>query len=143
MVDMLGIELLGFVLGLLFILPSFYLSRKWGTDGWVWAAAAISLPFFYVGFGLLANDWQAIRLELMWGAPYIITGAILLLTRARSAGALYLLAGFWFVHAAYDFWHDHLFINPGVWEIYPAFCAAVDLSVATYLVYLARRPVSA
>ena len=136
-------DLLGFLLGLGFIVPSFYLSRRWNIDGWFWAAALISLPFFYVGFGLLAHDGAAIRAELIWGAPYILTGALLLISRARSAGALYLLAGFWLVHAAYDVWHDLLFINPGVWEIYPAFCAAIDFSVAAYLVYLARKPRSA
>lgn len=136
-------DVTGALLGAVFIAIAIFLSRRWGTDGWIWAAALISLPFFYVGFGLLANDWGAIKLELLWGAPYIITGGLLLITRARSAAALYLLAGFWLIHAGYDFWHDLLFINPGVWDIYPALCAVVDFTVAAYLVYLARRPLTA
>ncbi len=136
-------DLVGALLGLAIIIPSFLLSKRWGTDHWVWAAALISLPFFYVGFGLMADDWDAIMAELIWGAPFIIMGTILLVTRARGPVALYLLAGFWLVHAGYDFWHDLLFINPGVWDIYPALCAVIDFSVAAYLVYLARGRVTA
>lgn len=128
--------------GLGFTGATIWATRTIKSDGWAWALGLILLPLFYVGFGLLANDAIAIKSELIWGLPYFITGTLILLFRNRIPTAAFLITAlFWLFHAAYDFWHDLLFINPGVWDWYPLFCAAVDFSVCAYLIYLARNQI--
>ena len=69
--------------------------------------------------------------EFLYELPYIPNG--LLAWRMRSKAALLVVAIAWLSHGFYDFYHDILFINPGVFSWYPAFCAIVDVTVAGYL----------
>ena len=82
-------------------------------------------------FGVLAMDGTVILTEFFLELPSIITG--LLAWRMRSKAALLVVAIAWLSHGFYDFYHDILFINPGVFTWYPAFCAIVDVTVAGYL----------
>ena len=91
----------------------------------------ITLPVYYMLFGVLAMDGTIILTEFLYGLPFIITG--LLAWRMRSKAALLVVAIAWLSHGFYDFYHDILFINPGVFTWYPAFCAIVDVTVAGYL----------
>jgi len=133
-------DILALMGGLGFVGGSLFVTRRFGIDQWAWAAGLIALPLFYVGFGALAQDIDAIRAELLWGLPYFITGGLILLTKGKSTAALLITAIFWLLHAGYDFWHEDLFINPGVWDWYPLFCAVIDVSIFAYLIYLARHP---
>ena len=82
-------------------------------------------------FGVLAMDGTVILTEFFLELPSIITG--LLAWRMRSKAALLVVAIAWLSHEFYDFYHDILFINPGVLTWYSAFCAIVDVTVAGYL----------
>lgn len=131
------IHLLGAIGGVGFTLSWIWLAKRYNIEGWSYAGGMLLLPLFYVGFALLAPDNQGhlIEQELLHGLPFFIGGAVLLLWRAPAS--LYAVAAFWLAHAFYDFGHDLFFINPGVWEIYPAFCAGVDGALGVYLLYLA------
>ena len=95
------------------------------------AVFLITLPVYYMIFGVLAMDGTVILTEFLYGLPYILTG--LLAWRMRSKAALLVVAIAWLSHGFYDFYHDILFINPGVFSWYPAFCAIVDVTVAGYM----------
>jgi hypothetical protein len=48
-----------------------------------------------------------------------------------------------FAHGVYDFFHGHLFINPGVPVWWPQFCSAFDVVAAAFLaglIQLAKTP---
>ena len=76
-------------------------------------------------------DGTAILKELLSGLPFIITG--LLVWRMRSIAALLVVALAWLSHGFYDIYRDILFVNPGEFSWYPAFCALVDVTVVGYL----------
>ena len=97
-----------------------------------WPFFLITLPVYYMLFGVLAMDGTVILTEFLYGLPYILTG--LLAWRMRSQAALLVVAIAWLSQGFYDFYHDILFINPDVFSWYPAFCAIVDVTVAGYLV---------
>ena len=96
-----------------------------------WPFFLVTLPVYYMLFGVLAMDGTVILTEFLFGLPYILTG--LLAWRMRSKAALLVVAIAWLSHGFYDFYHDILFINPGVFSWYTAFCAIVDVTVAGYL----------
>ena len=96
-----------------------------------WPFFLVTLPVYYMLFGVLAMDGTVILTEFLYGLPYILTG--LLAWRIRSKAALLVVAIAWLSHGFYDFYHDILFMNPGVFSWYPAFCAIVDVTVAGYL----------
>lgn len=133
------IHLIGAIAGAAFVLFFVWGAKRLGTEGWSYAAALILLPIFYMGFGALApaNQGRLIGQEMLYGLPFFLGGVLLLVWRAPAA--LYLVAAFWGVHAFYDFGHDMFFENPGVWAIYPAFCAVIDGLMALYLITLANK----
>jgi hypothetical protein len=127
-------ELIGLIVGVVFVLPTIYLARKNNTESWAWPLFLISLPVWYMLFGLLAMDSTTILNELLFGLPYILTG--LIAWRFKTPLMLVVLAIAWLSHGLYDYYHEYhnfLFVNAGVFSWYPAFCAAVDLAVGTYL----------
>ena len=93
----------------------------------------ICLPLIYVGFGLFADGTGVIQQEFLYGLPFIAMGIICAVTELKYSG--YLVALFWFSHAAYDLFHQKLFINSGVPSWYPVVCAAIDLSVGLWIIY--------
>ncbi|RKP49853.1 hypothetical protein D7Z26_18655 [Cohnella endophytica] len=125
------------LVGILLGVASILLTRKVNRLSWLYSAVVISLPLIYVTFALVAADYAAVAMELLWGAPFIIGGAACLLFRvempARIVGIL------WLAHAVFDVVHDRLFVNPGVPQWYPLFCAAVDVVIGGYLMRFASR----
>lgn len=124
-------ELIGLIIGAIFIVPTIYYVRKKQWDGLTWPLFLVSLPIYYMLFGVLAWDGSAVLNELLYGLPFIAIG--LLVWKMNSKMALYIIAAGWLCHGFYDFYHDAFFVNPGVFNWYPAFCALVDVSVAMYL----------
>lgn len=130
-------EIIGIIIGLIFIIPTIYIIRQRGLDAWAWPLFLVTLPIWYMLFGLLAMDGTAILNELLYGLPYIATG--LLVWKMKSAPVLILVAVAWISHGFYDHYHDVFFVNPGVFSWYPAFCALVDISVGGYLLVSYKR----
>ena len=130
-------DLLGALIGVVFIVPTIYLIRTRGWDSLAWPFFLVTLPVYYMLFGVLAMDGWVIFKEFLFGLPYIITG--LLVWRITSGPTLLVIAFAWLSHGLYDFYHDVFFVNPGVFSWYPAFCALVDVAVAGYIVASYRR----
>ena len=130
-------DLIGLIIGIVFIVPTIYLIRNKQWDALAWPMFLVTLPIYYALFGVLALDGTVVIKELLYGLPYIITG--LLVWRMRSKAALVVIALAWFSHGLYDFYHDVFFVNPGVFSWYPAFCAFVDIVVAAYILLSYRR----
>jgi len=123
----------GIALGIL----SIFLIRKVNGESWLYSAVVISLPLIYVTFALVAADYTAAAMELLAGAPFIIGGAVCLILRVKMSARI--IGILWIVHAVFDLVHDRLFVNPGVPEWYPLFCAGVDVVIGTYLIQLVSR----
>ena len=124
-------DVLGVIIGILFIIPPIYFIRTKDLDKVAWPFFLITLPVYYMLFGVLPMDGTVILTEFFLELPSIITG--LLAWRMRSKAALLVVAIALLSHGFYDFYHDILFINPGVFSWYPSFCAIVDVTVAGYL----------
>ena len=125
-------EILGLLLGIAFVLPTVFVIRRKQWDQIAWPLILLTLPIYYMLFGLLAGDMQVILLELLYGIPFILLGVVC--WKMGSVWMVYVLAAGWLMHGVYDFTHDHFFENPGVFTWYPAFCALIDVFVAVYLV---------
>ena len=130
-------ELIGIAVGIGVVVPTIYFIRKREFDSRVWPVFLFTLPVYYMLFGLLAMNGTVILNELLFGLPYIATG--LIVWRIKSRLSLYLIAIAWLSHGFYDYYHDLLFVNPGVFSWYPAFCAVVDLAVGGYLLADSKR----
>lgn len=127
-------EIIGLIIGVVFIVPTIYLARKNNIESWSWPLFLISLPLWYMLFGVLAMDSTTVLNELLFGLPYIVTG--LIAWRIKTPFMHIVLAIAWLSHGLYDYYHAYhnfLFVNAGVFSWYPAFCAVVDLAVGTYL----------
>ena len=111
------------------------------NENWLYSASAISLPLLYAGFAVYAGNVTDVRLELLYGLPYIALGVACLFFDIKASG--YILAALWALHGVYDMSHEQLFINEGIPDWYPLFCAVLDWVVAIYIAVLASKLPSA
>ncbi|MEP1470155.1 MAG: hypothetical protein ABJK25_04215 [Halieaceae bacterium] len=130
-------ESIGVIIGLAFTLPTIYFVRRQKFDSWAWPIFLVSLPIWYMAFGLLALDGKVMLSEVIVGLPYIVTG--FLVWKIKFRFAYYVLGIAWLSHGLYDYYHDVFFVNPGVFSWYPAFCAVVDVLVGAYIVLNAKQ----
>jgi len=128
---------IGLVIGFAFIVPTIRLIRAKGWDSIAWPLFLVTLPIYYMLFGVLAMDWSIVLKEFLYGLPYFITG--LVVWRIQSRYTLVVIALAWISHGFYDFYHDIFFVNSGVFSWYPAFCAFVDIVVGGYILFSYRR----
>ncbi|MFF5343995.1 hypothetical protein ACFY4H_25320 [Streptomyces althioticus] len=112
---------------------SIVVGRRFG-DGWLFAATVILLPLVYAAFALVNGDPSTALLELLVGLPFVVGGITGLLFR-RHATVL-LVGGLWVIHAVFDGAHDLLYANPAVPRWYPTLCAAIDLTIGIYLLWV-------
>ena len=127
----------GLALGAAFIFPAIAFVRRKHWDASAWPLFLVTLPIWYLLFGVLAMDLTVVIKELVYGLPYIGIG--LLVWRIKSDFTLVIIAVAWLSHGFYDFYHDRFFVNPGVFGWYPAFCGFVDLVAGIYLLTIYRK----
>jgi hypothetical protein len=122
--------------GLLFAALLVYASRYWQLESWSYTLSLIFLPLIYMVFGLFSEGDDIVLMEFCFGIPYFIIATIGMLREFK--GSAYVVAGLWFLHAMYDLIHNQLFINTGIFDWYPYFCAAVDFAISAYILWASR-----
>ncbi len=124
-------EILGLVIAIIFFVPTILYLRKKRIEAHAWPLFLATLPIYYMLFGVLAWDLNSVLLELIVGMPYILCG--LMVWKIESRTSLIIIAFAWMSHGVYDYLHNHIFVNPGVFAWYPSFCAFVDIAVGVYI----------
>lgn len=118
-------------------------ARRLEKTQWAYPLLLATFPIYYWVFAVYASDYTALLNELMAGVTFLAIAYVAY--RSRSFATLLLLAIGYVAHAAYDFYHDALFVNSGVPTWWPEFCGSVDVLIGGYVAYLAfslRRRVS-
>jgi len=87
----------------------------------------IVIALLYGLFAVMGGSTRALGLESVAMSGFIFA-AILGFKRN-----LWWVVGALFAHGVYDFFHGHLFINPGVPAWWPQFCSAFDVVAAAVL----------
>lgn len=130
-------KVLGVGAGLLLGALSVWLARRLRIERWGYTLSLIGLPLFYVFFAWRSGDENTAFIEFFYGMLYLASGLVFAISRLKFSA--YIVAVLWLLHAAYDIAHGHLVMNLGVPAWYPHFCAAVDVVIGAYLIWLARR----
>jgi hypothetical protein len=92
----------------------------------------IVIALLYGLFAVMGGSLRALGLESVAMAGFIF---VTILGFKRN---LWWVVGALFAHGVYDFFHGHLFINPGVPVWWPQFCSAFDVVAAAFLAGLIR-----
>ncbi len=92
----------------------------------------IVIALLYGLFAVMGGSIRALGLESVAMAGFIF---VTILGFKRN---LWWVVGALFAHGIYDFFHGHLFINPGVPAWWPQFCSAFDVVAAAFLAVLIR-----
>ena len=92
----------------------------------------IVIALLYGLFAVMGGSMRALGLESVAMAGFIF---VTILGFKRN---LWWVVGALFAHGVYDFFHGHLFINPGVPAWWPQFCSAFDVVAAAFLAGLIR-----
>ena len=69
-------DFLGVIIGILFIILTIFFIRTKDWDKVAWPFFLITLPVYFVLFGVLAMDEKAILKEFLYGLPFTITGLL-------------------------------------------------------------------
>jgi hypothetical protein len=93
----------------------------------------IVIALLYVLFAITADSTQALLLELLPGALFVIAAVAGFKTRLW-----WVVAGL-IGHGLFDFVHGHFISNPGVPVFWPGFCATYDVVAGVYLAFLLKR----
>ena len=97
----------------------------------------IVIALLYGLFAVMGGSMRALGLESVAMTGFIF---VTILGFKRN---LWWVVGALFAHGVYDFFHGHLFINPGVPAWWPQFCSAFDVVAAAFLaglIQLAKTP---
>ena len=92
----------------------------------------IVIALLYGLFAVMGGSMRALGLESVAMTGFIF---VTILGFKRN---LWWVVGALFAHGVYDFFHGHLFINPGVPVWWPQFCSAFDVVAAAFLAGLIR-----
>ena len=110
--------------------------RYWKFESWSYALSLLFLPSIYMIFGVFSKGDNIILWEFYFGIPYFVLGVLLIYCSFRWSA--HLVAFLWFSHAFYDFFHNSIFVNTGVFTWYPYFCAAIDFVICVYILWIAQ-----
>lgn len=92
----------------------------------------IVIAALYGLFAILGKSMTALGLESVIGAGFILTAVL------GFKYNLWLVVAALAIHGVYDFFHGHLFANPGVPVWYPGFCGTYDVVAAGWLAWMIR-----
>ncbi len=92
----------------------------------------IVIALLYGLFAVMGGSMHALGLESVGMTAFI---AVSILGFKRN---LWWVVGALFAHGVYDFFHGHLFVNPGAPVWWPEFCSAFDIVAAAFLAVLIR-----
>lgn len=89
---------------------------------------------YYILFAAMAAPGSVLMIESLLASGFLLVGV------AGFRTNLWLVAAALAGHGAFDLVHDRFIDNAGVPAWWPAFCAAVDLTLAVALGFLLARP---
>lgn len=123
-----------YLIGISLALAAFLFARFVGLDRdrAFYPTVMIVIALLYALFAAISGSGTVLALESI-----AIVGFILLAVIGFKF-SLWLVVVALFGHGVYDFFHGHLFVNPGVPAWWPAFCMAYDLTAAAGLAWLLR-----
>lgn len=101
------------------------------------AAGLVLLPFVSVWFSLARGETSTAALELVAGLPFVVVGALALVVSTPLALAAVGLL--WIAHAAFDFVHSVVLVNPAVPGWYLGVAAITNVAIGAYALWLAAR----
>lgn len=124
-----------YLIGVTLALAAFLFARYVGLDRdrAFYPTVMIVIALLYGLFAAISGSVTVLALE-----SFAIVGFILLAVIGFKS-SLWLVAVALFAHGVYDFFHGHLFTNPGVPVWWPAFCMAYDVTAAAGLGWLLWR----
>lgn len=124
-----------YLIGIGLALGAFFFARIVGLDRdrAFYPTVMIVIALLYGLFAALGGSGTALALE-----SFGIVGFVLLAVLGFKSN-LWLVAAALLAHGVYDFFHGHLFVNPGVPAWWPAFCMAYDVTAAAGLAWLLAR----
>jgi hypothetical protein len=125
-----------YLIGITLALAAFLFARFVGLDRdrAFYPTVMIVIALLYALFAAISGSGTVLALESI-----AIVGFVLLAVLGFKS-SLWLVAAALFAHGIYDFFHGHLFANPGVPAWWPAFCMAYDVTAAAGLAWLLVRP---
>jgi hypothetical protein len=88
---------------------------------------------YYVLFAVMGGSSRALGIESA------VMGIFFLFAGIGFRSSMWIVAGAFGGHAAFDFIHGAVVTNPGVPEWWPAFCASFDIAAAIALAWLIPR----
>jgi hypothetical protein len=123
-----------YLIGISLALAAFLFARFVGLDRdrAFYPTVMIVIALLYALFAAIGGSATALALESI-----AIVGFVLLAVIGFKS-SLWLVVLALFGHGVYDFFHGHLFVNPGVPAWWPAFCMAYDVTAAAGLAWLLR-----
>ncbi len=118
-------------LGVAIAVAAFAKITRFDRDRSFYPTVLIVIAAYYVLFAFMAAD--AVVEELTIAAFFVILAV-------AGARVWPLLAGMGIMlHGVFDWLHPMLFVNAGVPEWWPSFCAAVDLLLGAWVIWSTRK----
>jgi hypothetical protein len=93
----------------------------------------IVIAMLYELYAVIGGSTRALVLEAIGAVGFSL---LAVLGFKRN---LYFAAAGLAAHGVYDYFHGHLFVNPGVPAWWPAFCMSYDVTAGAILAWLQRK----
>lgn len=125
-----------YFIGLGLAIAAFFFARFVGLDRdrAFYPTVMIVIALLYALFAAISGSGTVLALESIG-----IVGFVLLAILGFKTSPWFVVAAL-AAHGVYDFFHGHLFANPGAPAWWPAFCMAYDVTAAAGLAWLLVRP---
>lgn len=126
---------MAYLIGLVLALAAFLFARlvELDRDRAFYPTVMIVIACLYGLFAVLGGDLMALALESVSIVGFVVAAVL------GFRFNLWIVVAALAAHGIYDFFHGHLFANPGVPAFWPAFCMAYDVTAAAGLAWLLWR----